>query len=165
MAVTPNGFIAKENGDSSWTGEVDQKRYDELSKTAGNVIIGRKTYEMLKEQNLFPLPDRLNVVLTNQPELFGESDHGLITNKSPRGVLDYLQEKGFSTAFVAGGGQLNGSFMEAGLVDELYLTVEPLIFGKGIKLFGDTDFENKLKLIETAELSDHEIQLHYRVIR
>lgn len=165
MAITPNGFIAKENGDSSWTSEADQRRYDELSQAAGNVLIGRKTYEALKAQNLFPLPGRYNVVITHQENLLADSADVLITNKSPREVLDHLQAKGFETAFVAGGGELNGAFLSAGLIDELYLTVEPLVFGKGIKLFGDLDFENKLELIEVTKLSDNEIQFHYRVLK
>ncbi len=165
MATTPNGFIAKENGDSNWTSEADQRRYDELSKSAGNVIIGRKTYEALKAQNLFPLPGRYNVVITHQENLLTDSENVLITNKTPQEVLGHLQNKGFETAFVAGGGELNGSFMAAGLLDELYLTIEPLVFGRGLKLFGDADFENKLELIESTKLSDNELQLHYRVLK
>lgn len=164
MAITPNGFIAKENGDSSWTSESDQRRYDELSKAAGNIVIGRKTYETLKEQNLFPLPGRLNVVVTSQPETVEESE-SVSAARSPQQALNYLKAKGFETAFIAGGGQLNGSFMAASLVDEVYLTIEPLIFGRGIELFSEAAFENKLELIETIKLSANELQLHYHVIK
>jgi len=73
--------------------------------------------------------------------------------------------KEFETIILTGGGKLNGAFMKEGLVDEIYLDVEPTVFGKGIPLFGDADFEAKLQLIGTKKLSDNEIQLHYKVLK
>jgi riboflavin biosynthesis pyrimidine reductase len=66
---------------------------------------------------------------------------------------------------VAGGGKLNGSFMKEGLIDDIYLDVEPTILGNGIKLFGDRELEKKLRLIGMKRLSRNEIQLHYKVIK
>ena len=51
------------------------------------------------------------------------------------------------------------------LIDELYLDVEPIVFGTGIRLFKEEDFEAKLKLVETKKLSANEMQLHYEVIK
>ena len=64
---------------------------------------------------------------------------------------------------VCGGGELNSSFMKENLVDEMYIDIEPLVFGKGIKVFADAVFEKKLELIETKKFSPNEIQLHYKV--
>ncbi len=55
--------------------------------------------------------------------------------------------------------------MEKGLVDEIYLDIEPFVFGSGIKLFADGEWENKLKLLGTKLLSRNTIQLHYKVIK
>ena len=76
-----------------------------------------------------------------------------------------IEEKGFEKAFLAGGGQLNASFMKEGLVDEIYLDVEPLLFGKGIKLFADADFEYKLELLECKKLNANTLQLHYEILK
>ena len=64
-----------------------------------------------------------------------------------------------------GGGTLNTSFMAENLIDEIYLDVEPIVFGKGIRLFKENDFEAKLKLLEIKKLSNDEIQLHYQVLK
>ena len=77
--------------------------------------------------------------------------------------MSILEKHGFKKILVGGGGKINSSFMKEGLVDEIIIQIEPLIFGKGIKLFADEDFEAKLKLLETKMLSKNEIQLHYKV--
>lgn len=66
---------------------------------------------------------------------------------------------------VCGGGKLNAAFMKENLIDEIYLDVEPVVHGKGIRLFADADFEAKLKLLGTNKFSKNEIQMHYRVIK
>ena len=60
---------------------------------------------------------------------------------------------------------LNSSFMKEKLIDEIHLDVEPLVFGRGIKLFADDDFESRLELVGTKKLSANTVQLHYRVLR
>lgn len=74
-----------------------------------------------------------------------------------------LEEKGFSETFLAGGGNVNSSFIKDGLIDEIYLDVEPIVFGKGIKLFSEEDFEYELELLEVNKLNENTVQLHYKV--
>ncbi len=85
--------------------------------------------------------------------------------KTPKDALAILEKEAFDKALIAGGGTLNASFVVENLVDEIYLDIEPIVFGKGIRLFRETDFEAKLKLLETKKLSDNEIQLHYQVLK
>ena len=76
-----------------------------------------------------------------------------------------LEQKGFTFAFLAGGGQLNTSFVKENLIDEIYLDVEPLVFGKGIRVFAEGDFELELELLETKKLNPNTVQLHYKVLK
>jgi dihydrofolate reductase len=85
--------------------------------------------------------------------------------KTPKDALAILEKEGFNNTLVAGGGTLNTSFMAENLIDEIYLDVEPIVFGKGIRLFRENDFEAKLKLFGTKKLSENEIQLHYQVLK
>lgn len=165
MAMTANGLIAAEDGDSSWTSEADEKSFAALRKKIGNVIMGRGTYDTLVGDSQFPFPDCLNVVMTREAPETETLKKVVFTDKSPEEVLQDLAAQGFSEALLAGGGDLNGSFMTDGLVDEIYLTVEPLAIGQGIKLFGTGDFRRDLELLEVNKLSDNEVQLHYGVKR
>lgn len=166
MAISANGFIAKPDGDSTWTSDEGLAGFYTHSKDAGNVIFGKNTYDDLKERDMFPFPDVLNVVFsTAAMENPWGGDKVLFTDKTPQEVLDLLEEKKFRTAFLAGGGQINASFLEQGLVDEIYLDVEPVFLGKGIPVIAPVELECDLKLIETKKLNENTIQLHYEVVK
>ena len=165
MGISINGYIAKEDGNSEWTSEEDLKGFYEQSKNAGNIIMGRNTYLAASKSSYFPFPDALNVIVSHKQIENKWGDKVLITDKSPKEIMKMLKQKGFTTAFLAGGGQLNTSFVKEKLIDEIYLDVEPLVFGNGIKLFAEGDFEFELELLEAKKLTQNTIQLHYRVLK
>lgn len=166
MGITPNGFIATEDGNSEWTSEEDLQGFFDQSKRTGNIILGKGTFLEASRQGYFPFPEALNIVLSHTAieNTWGE-DKVIITDKSPEEVLELLAQKGFETAFLAGGGKLNASFFEKQLIDEVYFDVEPLLFGKGIPVIAQANFECELKLIETKQLNTDTIQLHYKVLK
>lgn len=162
MAITANSMIAKEDDDTSFVSDAEWDSFTKVLKQAGNYVMGRRTYEESVNADVFPY-DCLNVVMTKQKIKNKWGDRVIFTDKSPREVLNLLKEKGFATAFIGGGGELNASFMRDGLIDEIFIDVEPWVYGKGIPLFAPTDFEVRLELLDTKKLSDQTIQLHYRV--
>lgn len=164
MGITPNGYIARENGDSEWTSDEDLRGFYEKSKECGNIIMGKNTFQEAMRQGYFPFPDALNVVVTHGEVENKWGENVLVTAEEPEGVLKLLAERGHETAFLAGGGKLNASFAQKGLIDEIYLDIEPLLFGKGIDLFADKAFECKLELVETKKLNKDTLQVHYRVV-
>lgn len=166
MAMTVNGKIAGIDHDTSWTSKEDWAGFLGMCKRVGNAIIGRKTYEMVKKEGT-QLSNILTVVLTHDPALLSKkSQNTIFTDKHPRDVLAMLEKKGYKEALVAGGGILNAAFLKEGLIDEMYIDIEPLILGHGIPLFADGNFAPRLKLLEVKQLDNHQtIQLHYNVIK
>ena len=165
MGMSANGYIAKADGNSEWTSGEDLKGFYEQSKKAGNIIMGKNTYLAALQYGYFPFPDSLNVVVSHEQIENKWGNNVLVINKSPKEILAMLEQKGFTMAFLAGGGQLNASFAKEGLIDEIYLDVEPLILGQGIKIFADSDFEFWLELLDFKKLNSNTIQLHYKVIK
>lgn len=162
MATTLNGYIAKENNETPWS-EEEWKSFSKFVKKTENIIIGRKTYDIMKEANEFEkIENPFTIVVTNSEFT---SNKNFSFAKSPKEALKILKEKKFKEALLAGGGKINSSFMKENLIDEIYLDIEPIIFGKGIKLFSDEDFESRLKLLKVKKLSDTIIQLHYQIIK
>jgi dihydrofolate reductase len=119
-----------------------------------------RTYDLVRAQNAQAVFSGIEVVILSRSALQAE---GISVAASPQEALQHLDQKGFDTALVGGGAQLDSSFLAQGLVDEIYLNVEPVIVNNGIMLFMAEDFEVSLQLIDTAKLSDDIIQLHYRV--
>lgn len=163
-AISIDGFLADPDGDAGFVSVANWDRYRGLAHKFGNVVMGRKTYEAMRAAGKFPVPGCLNVVMTKRRTLLakGESDRVLFTSETPVGVIRHLTEKGLKNIFLGGGGKLFGSFLKEGLVDEFYLTIEPTALGRGVPLFGGTDQATNLKLVETFQLSENEIQLHFR---
>ncbi len=160
MAVSADGFIAGEGDDTSFVTKSEWASFRRILKRTGNVIIGRRTYDILEKKGEFAGLGKLRVVVVTRTR--SDLPLGITTAPSPQAALDLLK-KDFRQVLVAGGGQLNASFMKEGLVDELYLDVEPVVLGKGIKLFGNDRLQAKLSLVGTKKLSANEIQLHYTV--
>lgn len=165
MGISINGYVAKENGDSEWTSDEDLKGFYEHSKKAGNIIMGKNTFHAASNYGYFPFPDNINVVMTHQPIKNKWKDKVIITDESPKQILQMLEKKGFNETFIAGGGHINSSFIKEKLIDEIYIDVEPLVFGKGIPLFAPEDFEFNLQLLESVKLNKNTIQLHYKVLK
>lgn len=165
MAITINGFIAKENDDTSFVSEIEWDSFRNMIKSIGNMIIGSRTYEIMRDGDEFKNLENIRVLVVSENTNFKTvvDNHSVI--KSPKDALAILEKEVFDKALVAGGGTLNASFMAEDLIDEIYLDVEPVVFGKGIRLFKEDNFEAKLKLLGTKQLSDNEIQLHYQVLK
>ena len=64
-----------------------------------------------------------------------------------------------------GGSELNRLFLKYKLVNEIYLTLEPILFGKGNQLLETVKLEQDLKLVDFKILNNKgTLLLHYKVI-
>ena len=73
-----------------------------------------------------------------------------------------LLEK-YETVAVLGGTKTYTWFLENDLLDELYITIEPIVFGRGLPLFESSeDINVQLKLESTKQLNEKgTLLLHY----
>jgi dihydrofolate reductase len=160
MAVTVDGKIAK-NSDHfpDWTSKEDKKMFATVSKEHGVVIMGDKTFFTFPK----PLPDRLNVVFTlleNPPK----TENVKWVGGEPEKVLAELEKEGYKSAILGGGTYMNSQFLEKKLIDEIWLTIEPKIFGDGLGVFGG-DFNQDLKLLDVSKINDDAVVVKYRVVK
>ena len=160
MAISVNGMIAKIDDDTPWSDE-ELESYGNMVQKIGNLIIGRKTYDVTDKSDFESMGNPFVVVVTSSKDLQDKERTKFVD--SVEKAIKLLKGQEFSEVLVAGGGKLNSSFMKANLVDEIYLDIEPLVFGEGIPLFAPGNFEHKLKLVEINKLSEQTIQLHYKV--
>lgn len=125
VARSKNNVIGK-NGQIPWTIEGEQKQFREL--TTGNVVvIGRKSYEEIGH----PLPNRMNIVISNSVNYVGEN---LITVHSLKEAIDVA---GDNDIFVSGGYRL---FKEAiPIVDKMYITEIDMEVTNGDVFFPEFD--------------------------
>jgi riboflavin biosynthesis pyrimidine reductase len=113
------------------------------------------------------MPDRLRVVLTRSPASHaGDSipDHLEFTSAPPAQLVSDLSLRGIRHCAVLGGSQVHSLFLAAGMIDELWLTVEPLLFGGGTPLLA-APTQTRLRLMQHAPLSADTLLLKYEVLR
>jgi dihydrofolate reductase len=112
------------------------------------MIIGKRTYEVMIENDEFNrsnLNKIKTVVLTNDTSLKIHNSEFVSVASFPQEAISILHKQGFETIMVCGGGGSNASFIKENLIDEIYLDIEPIAFGKGIHLFAESEFENEIK--------------------
>lgn len=149
-AITLDGKIAKNKDHLSteWTSEEDKIFFRKLLKTCDAVLIGKNTWETAKE----PLSKRNCIVLTRGIDgIKKESDNLVFFNTEKPDLKKYIAEKNYQTVAILGGAQVYTYCLENDMIDELYLTVEPIVFGKGIDLFTSSNDLNKTFRLASME--------------
>lgn len=165
MAISVNGIIATEEGDEEFLSHENWEKFCELARKFGNFIVGRRTYEVVKEWDSgYNFDDLVGVekVVISQDQNF-KLDEGYILANSPQDALAKLSR--LENVLVTGGAHINSAFAEANLLDEIILNVEPVFIGKGIQLFAPKDFEMKAKLISADKTENGIVTLKYEILK
>jgi dihydrofolate reductase len=95
----------------------------------------------------------------------GERDGVIFVKESPARLIARLRERRGKDIWLMGGGELARAFLDADLVDRLYLGVVPVLLGKGIPLFPSGFPQRDFKLIENKSYSRGLIALTYERTR
>ncbi|RJQ75033.1 MAG: dihydrofolate reductase [Desulfobacteraceae bacterium] len=160
MAMTADGKIAR-HGDHfpDWTGKADKRMFKKITTEAGVVIMGARTFDTIGK----PLPGRLNVVITRSPERYPPYDNLVCTSDPPETILAKLSDQGYQTAILSGGAMINSLFLRARLIDEMMVTVIPIMFGQGLSMFSEP-MHMALELLTAREIDPGVLVLHYRFV-
>lgn len=146
-----------------WSSKEDSAFFNELIAEHDVLVMGRRTYEVVKPK---PTPDKLRLVLTTQPERFSER---VVPNSlefmhaTPKQIVQELESRGHKQALLVGGAPVHADFLREGFVDELYLTIEPLLFGEGLP-FIQGALDISMNLLEVRQLNEQgTLLLHYEI--
>jgi dihydrofolate reductase len=161
MAQTLDGKIARHADHfPDWTGRADKQLFVRETRRAGVVIMGSKTFDTIGR----PLPGRRNVVMTRDARRVSQWENLVYTSLAPAKILSDLEQEGFERVILAGGARINTLFAQAGLIDEILVTITPMVFGHGIAMFED-GISADLALYRTIQLDAERVCLHYRVLQ
>lgn len=162
-----NNYIT--NGDDThvehWASFEDHLNYLDIYSHAEVIIMGKSTFlamhlKVKKPQIVFVLtsnPEELNQNYS-QPNLF-------FINKSAQEIVKDLSSKNYNQILVIGGSSIFNQFLEAKLINKIYLTIEPILFTSGVRIFDQIKEEINLKLIDIKKLnSKGTLFLEYQII-
>ena len=169
-AQSLDGFITRhDTPGSGFASPEDQKHFHAALEGFDCSVMGSVTYRGARELICTkPMAKRLRVVLTRTPaEHAAEAQPGSLefTKDAPGKVLASLGRRGFTRCVLLGGAQVHGLFLSAGLVDEIWLTIEPVLFGGGTPLLA-ARVNVRLELLASEKLNAAgTLLLRYRVVR
>ncbi len=151
-------------GVSSWASADDQRHFRETLRSCDASIMGSATYLAARDHLRANLAsERLRVVMSRTPERFAtDAVAGKLefTSSSPVQLVDRLRGDGFQRCALLGGGQIYSEFLATDLVDSIVLTIEPRIFGTGIRLAGhDTPIDAGFRLDDVSRLGPETVLL------
>ncbi len=163
MAISIDGLTTRGDTDSDWVSKSDWDQFYSYINANDAVIMGRKTMEQFGED--FPIEGPLNVVLSRNKDIQKNEEKLIITNSSPKELIELIEAKNLSNVLLIGGSDVNQQFIESSLVDEIVLSVHPLVIGNGMQIFGNKPLNTKLELIDTKSINDELVQIRYKVIK
>ncbi len=164
MVISPNGFIARENGDEDWLPSEGWDDFVAEAKEYNNIVMGRKTYEQVTDkyehENFDGVQVDHKVIVTRNPNF--QAPNGYTVLHSPEEAIKYLDQAGIKNLFLIGGGVLNAAFAKRNLINQVQLTVTPYIIGKGRPFLAFDEFEFGMTLLDIKQLSLGRVRLVYQ---
>jgi len=167
IAASLDGYIAAESHNLDWLFEVDGEDDNGFSKfydTVDTILIGRTTYDwiMRYENGGFPYIGKECYIFSRT--IKGENEYVKFTDEDAAPFIQDLKSKEGRNIWIVGGGELLHTFLKENLVDELMISIAPVLLGRGILLFMDNDFRTRLVLTEMNRYNQF-AELRYNVVR
>jgi dihydrofolate reductase len=167
IAASLDGYIARADGSLDWLSVVEREGedygYREFVDGVDALVMGRKTYDTVLGFEEWPFAGKRCIVLTHARPASPRADEEFASG-APTALLEQLGRQGVRRVYVDGGAVIR-QFLGAGLVDDLTLSVIPVILGGGVRLF-DGDPRNRaasLRLISARSFDSGLCQLRYEL--
>lgn len=155
-----------------WSSPEDFAHFQKTKEENNLLVMGSGTFDKVKDiekARLQAEERRLRIVLTSKPEKYqqyvvpGQLE---FSKEKPKQLIERLEKCGYKQLLLVSGGNVATSFFKEKLIDELWLTIEPKIFGKGEPLVQEEQFDITLQLIKHKLLNKQgTLLLKYKILK
>lgn len=146
IASSLDGYIARKSGAVDWLFTDQDYGYTEFFSTIDTLLMGRKTYEQVLEFGEYPYRGKKSLVFSRTQSRKTDENVEFVGGDI-KSLIDILRQEKGRDIWLVGGAELIYSFINYGLIDELILSIHPIILGNGIPLITqDSSLETVLKL-------------------
>lgn len=164
IAMSLDGFIAKQDGDISFLSQVETEGedygYSSFIGMVDTVIVGRKTYDKILSMGIeWPYGSREVYVLTRSEKPDSGTIHFYSGNLYD--LISRLKSQEGKRIYCDGGAEIIHQLLQKDLIDEMIISIIPHMLGDGIALFQGGRQEKKLQLISAESFEKGLVQLHY----
>jgi dihydrofolate reductase len=163
-----DGFIARKDNSVSWmdsSGDVYERGVaedgaEEVITGIDCYVLGSHTYEHALQLG-WPYGDTPAVVITGR-ELPSTRKSVEFYSGDLKRLVDVMLAPRYRNVWLVGGAILCQSFLKLGLVDEIRLSIAPILLGDGLRLFANSSEEKRWNLKDVIAYKNGFVELLYR---
>jgi len=170
LAVSLDGYIEGPNGEYDWCFTDQDYGLEEFFSRVDSIFIGRKSYEILQqysgnnsEAGIPGMPPMTEYVFSNTLKQVKEG--AILLSGDSMGQARRIKEQPGKDIWLYGGAVLTDALMQEGLVDELWMSVHPILLGSGKPLFSKQDYRTQLTLLDSRTYETGLVSLRYSIER
>ncbi|MCB0666680.1 MAG: dihydrofolate reductase [Saprospiraceae bacterium] len=161
LTVSLDGYIEGPNGEYDWCFTDQDYGMSEFLAQTDAVFCGRKSYELLIEAGDEILAEKNKYVFSSS---LNKVYDGWILVKDVQGeTIQSILAKPGKNIWLFGGSQLTDHFIKLGLLDEMIISIHPLLLGDGTPLFRKMKERLFMKLVDAKIYDSGLAQLTYRI--
>ena len=167
IATSLDGYIAKPNDDLGFLKLVEKEGedygYAKFMTNIDTIILGRKTYDYVLNEigpSHYDNGQRDVYVITRtaRPSVGRTTFYtGKLT-----GLVQRLKSDSGKYIYCDGGAEIINELLQHDLIDELIISVIPILVGNGTRLFKDNRPEQQLEFVGAKSFETGLTQLHYK---
>lgn len=168
IATSLDGYIADKNGDIDWLHSIpnpnnDDMGYVEFTQDIDALVMGRTTFETVCGFDIDWPYKKPVFVLSNTLSKIPESHKGkaFLAKGSLTEILEHIHQKGYHRLYIDGGTTIQ-SFLKEDLIDEMLITVIPIVLGGGSPLFSELPKGMEFEFIDSKVFLNQLTQNHYK---
>jgi dihydrofolate reductase len=169
IATSLDGFISRQDGSIDWLNEANGSippgedcGYKAFADSVDVLVMGRNTFDLVRTFEPWPYGEKRVVVMSSKAVDIPQGWSATVSHSSeePESLLRRLESEGCKHAYIDGGITIQ-RFLRAGLIDEITITLIPVLLGAGRPLFAALEKDVKLKLVKTKAYEFGFVQVTY----
>lgn len=160
IASSLDGFITGPNDSLEWLFTDQDYGYTAFLDTIDAAIMGRKTFDLACTFEKVPYAGKAKYVFTRQPRTTDVPDVQFIS-ADPAEFSRQLRATSGKKIWLVGGSDIASVLLNAGMVDEIVLSIHPILLGGGIPLFRGLRQRLAWTLEKSEQFSSGLVQLTY----
>jgi dihydrofolate reductase len=167
IASSLDGYIASEGDGIDWLFTDEDYGYAKFYDSIDTILVGRKTYDQSLKFDEYPYKGKKVYVFTRRTDRNKNAHYVEYINADiPSFVRGLLLQSVGKDIWLLGGGEIVSILLNADLIDEIILSIHPIILGgKGIPLFSNIKKQVKLQLLESIPFGSGLVQLCYGILK
>lgn len=162
IAASLDGYIARPSGEVDWLFTDQDYGYTEFLASIDTVLMGRKTYEQVLTFGEFPYLEKECYVFSSDLH-FDAAPYAQTVRSDVKSFVEELRQAEGKNIWLVGGAALIQPFIELALLDEIVLSMHPILLGDGVPLFHKVTPTTSLTLTKSQSYESGLVQLTYHV--